>query len=190
MMRGIKSAALASVLVLAAGSMAWAESSNYRGEGGQSSTAQQQSALGQSSPGSVTADTQQKIRQSLEQSGFKDIQVVPESFVVRAQAPDGSRIVMLLSPDQLTGVVMSNTGHGMQGSNSGPYSSQSNWQSPSGNASSTSQQQAQQELTRYGYTNMQDVTPMRGWVAEATKNGEQVRVLLSDNGLVATFPGR
>ena len=52
------------------------------------------------------------------------------------------------------------------------------------------QQQAQQELSRYGYSNLQDVTPMRGWVADATKNGERVRVMLSDNGLVATFPGR
>jgi hypothetical protein len=34
------------------------------------------------------------------------------------------------------------------------------------------------------------MTPMRGWVADANKNGEQVRVMLSDNGLVATFPGR
>src|SRR5689334_5854861 len=111
MMRGMKSAALASVLVLAAGSMAWAESPSstpsYTGQGGQSSATQQQSAWGQSSPGSVSADTQQKIRQSLEQSGFKDIRVIPESFVVRAQAPDGSRIVMLLSPDELTGVVIS-----------------------------------------------------------------------------------
>jgi hypothetical protein len=195
MMRGIKSAALASVLVLAAGSMAWAESPSSTGQGGQSSATQQQSAWGQSSPGSVSADTQQKIRQSLEQSGFKDIRVIPESFVVRAQAPDGSRIVMLLSPDELTGVVMSTGSQGMQGqgmlgSSSMPYSSQSNRQNASGAAPSTTQQQAQQELSRYGYTNMQDVTPMRGWVADATKNGEQVRVLLSDNGLVATFPGR
>ena len=107
---------------------------------------------------------------------------------------------MLLSPDELTGVVMSKgsqgmqaqgmPGQGMQGSSSTPYSSQFNRQNASGAGPSTTQQQAQQELSRYGYTNMQDVAPMRGWVADATKNGEQVRVLLSDNGLVATFPGR
>jgi hypothetical protein len=53
----------------------------------------------------VTVDTQQKVRQSLEQSGFKDIHVTPESFVVRAQAPDGSHLVIMLSPDEVTGVV-------------------------------------------------------------------------------------
>lgn len=53
----------------------------------------------------VTPDTQQKIRQSLEQSGFKDVRVVPESFVIHAQAPDGSRIAMMISPDGVTEVV-------------------------------------------------------------------------------------
>ncbi len=150
-----------------------------------------QSGSGQSSPGaSVSADTQQKIRQSLEESGFKDIRVVPETFVVRAQAPDGSRIVMLLSPDQLTEVVASNGNQGMQGNSSQPFAGQSGYQTGNNNGQNTTQQQAQQELSRYGYSSLQDVTPMRGWVADATKNGERVRVMLSDNGLVATFPGR
>jgi hypothetical protein len=57
----------------------------------------------------ITYDTQQKIRQSLENNGFKNVKVMPEAFLVRAQAPDGSRIVMEISPDQATGVIM-NTG--------------------------------------------------------------------------------
>ena len=115
---------------------------------------------------------------------------MPETFVVRAQAPDGSRIVMLLSPDQMTEVVMPHANQGMQGNSSQPFASQSNSQAGSDNGLNTTQQQAQQELSHYGYTNLQDVTPMRGWVADATKNGEHVRVMLSSNGLVATFPGR
>jgi hypothetical protein len=55
--------------------------------------------------GKLSRDTQQKVRQSLEQSGFKDISVAPESFVIRAQAPDGSHIVMMMSPDVATGVI-------------------------------------------------------------------------------------
>jgi hypothetical protein len=55
--------------------------------------------------GKLSLDTQQKIRQSLEQSGFKDISVAPESFVIRAQAPDGSHIVMMMTPDMTTGVI-------------------------------------------------------------------------------------
>lgn len=103
---------------------------------------------------------------------------------------------MLLSPDEVSGVVMPNANQSMQGTRSpmtGPYgstTSQSGSQAALASGSNTMQQQARQELSRYGYTNLQDVTPMRGWVADATKNGERVRVMLSDNGLVATFPGR
>ena len=190
-MSGIKSAALASVLVLMGGSIAWAQSSSSNPGTQSNTTPGTQSAWGQSSPGaSVSADTQQKIRQSLEQSGFKDIHVVPETFVVRAQAPDGSRIVMLLRPDQMTEVMMPNANQGMEGNSLQPFADKSGSQTGSGNGLNTSQQQAQQKLSRYGYTSLQDVTPMRGWVADATKNGEHVRVMLSDNGLVATFPGR
>lgn len=211
MTSGLKSAALASVLLLIGGSAAWAQTSGSnpgtQTPGTQTPGTQTpgtetpgtetnvtpgaQSGWGQSSPGgNISADTQQKIRQSLAQSGFKDIRVVPESFVVRAQAPDGSRIVMLLSPDQISEMVMSNANQGMQGNSSQPSAGQSNSQAGNGNGLNMTQQQAQQELSRYGYSNMQDVTPMRGWVADATKNGEQVHVMLSDNGLVATFPGR
>jgi hypothetical protein len=188
-MTGIKCAALAGVFMLTAGSMAWAQSYNTN-QGTQGySNAGNQSASGQSSSGSITSDTQQKIRQSLEQSGFKNVQVLPEAFVIRAQAPDGSRVAMLLSPDRVAEVVMGNSTSTMQGTSSQPYGAQSNWQSGNG-SSAGSQQQAQQELSRYGYSDLSNVTPMRGWSADATRNGENVHVLLSDNGLVATFPGR
>ena len=190
-MSGLKSAALASVLLLMGGSAGWAQTSSSNPASQNNVTPGTQSGWGQSAPGaSISADTQQKIRQSLEQSGFKDIHVVPETFVVRAQAPDGSRIVMLLSPDQMTEVMMPNAKQSMQGPSSQPLTGQSGYQTGTGNGVNSSQQQAQQELSSYGYSNLQDVSPMRGWVAEATKNGERVRVMLSDNGLVATFPGR
>jgi hypothetical protein len=53
----------------------------------------------------VTLDTQQKLKQSLEQSGFKNVVVVPEAFIIHAQAPDGSKIVMEVSPDQMQAVI-------------------------------------------------------------------------------------
>jgi hypothetical protein len=53
----------------------------------------------------VTLDTQQKLKQSLEQSGFKKVVVVPEAFIIHAQAPDGSKIVMEVSPDQMQAVI-------------------------------------------------------------------------------------
>lgn len=183
MTTGMKCAAVASVLLLTAGSTAWAQ--NYDTNPGTQSSANTgaQSSSGQSSPGAnITADTQQRIRQSLEQSGFKNVQVLPEAFLIRAQAPDGSHIAMLLSPDRMAEVVTGNANQGMQG--------KTNWQTGNSSSQVTSQQQAQQELSRYGYTDMRDLRPMQGWTADATKNGENVRVMLSDNGLVATFQGR
>ena len=53
----------------------------------------------------VTVDTQQKLKQSLEQNGFKNVIVVPEAYAIHAQAPDGSRIVMEVSPDQMRAVI-------------------------------------------------------------------------------------
>ena len=53
----------------------------------------------------VTVDTQQKLKQSLEQNGFQNVVVVPEAFVIHAQAPDGSKIVMEVAPDQMRAVI-------------------------------------------------------------------------------------
>lgn len=53
----------------------------------------------------VTVDTQQKLKQSLEQSGFKNVLVLPEAYIIHAQAPDGSKIVMEISPDQMQAVI-------------------------------------------------------------------------------------
>ena len=186
MMTSVKYAALAGVFAFTVGSAAWAQ--NYSPNSMQGTSGPGQQSAGQNGPGaSVSADTQQKIRQSLEQSGFKDIRVVPESFVVRAQAPDGSRVVMLLSPDVMSGIITPNSSQGTQGAGSPAYGGQANW--PNGNGS-PSRQQAEQDLTRYGYTDLTDLRAMQGWTADANRNGQDVRVMLSDNGLVATFQGR
>jgi hypothetical protein len=58
----------------------------------------------------VTLDTQQKLKQSLEQSGFQNVLVTPSSYLIHAQAPDGSHIVMLVGPDQLHAVIEPATG--------------------------------------------------------------------------------
>jgi hypothetical protein len=187
----MKSAAVASVLLLAAGSTAGAQSYTANSSTRSNPNSDAQSALSQSSAGAgITADTQQKIRQSLEQSGFKDVRVTPESFVVRTQAPDGSHIVMLLNPDKVTGVVVGAGSPSMQGTGSSQSLEQASSQTGYGTTQTTSQQQAQQDLSRYGYTSFQNLRPMQGWSADATKNGENVHVMLTDNGLVATFPGR
>ncbi|MGE3783342.1 MAG: hypothetical protein AB7H71_11425 [Alphaproteobacteria bacterium] len=73
---------------------------------------QSQMAMGQANPGTVSSSTQGQIRQSLESSGFKNVTVVPQSFLIRATAPDGSRVLMQVSPDSLSGVVVSAANQG------------------------------------------------------------------------------
>jgi hypothetical protein len=58
----------------------------------------------------VTLDTQQKLKQSLGQTGFEDVVVTPSSYLIHAKAPDGSHIVMLVSPDQLHAIIEPSTG--------------------------------------------------------------------------------
>jgi len=78
---------------------------------------------------------------------------------------------------------------GVQGSSTQPYGRQSYSQAGNGNGITT-YEQAVQELSKYGYGNVHDLRAMQGWSADAMKNGERVHVILGDNGLVATFPGR
>ncbi len=65
--------------------------------------------MGQSPPGPVSFSTQGQIKSSLESSGFKNVTVLPQSFLIRATAPDGSRIMMQVSSDGLYGVVVNPT---------------------------------------------------------------------------------
>ena len=128
---------------------------------------------------------------------FRNVQVMPQSFVVRAQAPDGSRIVMFMSPDRFAELSIPNVNQGMSGTNQGvsgtnpqTLGGQGSWRSGYSNGPTTTEQQAQQELSRYGYSDVSSLRPLQGWTADATKNGENVHVMLSENGLVATFQGR
>jgi hypothetical protein len=79
----------------------------------------------------VGTDTKDRIRRSMMQSGLKDVVVVPEAFVIHAQAPDGSHIVMLLRPDELTGVI----GPAQTGSSTGPNESNGNSSAYGGSSS-------------------------------------------------------
>jgi hypothetical protein len=168
-MTGLKVTALASLLMLTAASMAWAQNSTTNpGTQGNVNMSNPSAAWAQNpmtNPGTqgkinnpsaastqnstmnagtlrnadtskssawgagtnITADTAQKLRQSLEQSGFKNIQVLPEAYVIRAQAPDGSHIAMLVSPDQITEVVTGNANAGTPGNSSQPNGAQSNF---------------------------------------------------------------
>jgi hypothetical protein len=78
---------------------------------------------------------------------------------------------------------------GTQGTST-PYAGQSYSQAGYGMGNITTFQQAEQELRKYGYDNVRDVRSMQGWSADAMRNGQKVHVIIGDNGLIATFPGR
>ena len=78
---------------------------------------------------------------------------------------------------------------GTQGSGT-PNTGQTYSHSGYGMGNINTYQEAEQQLGRYGYSNIQDLKAIQGWSADAMKNGQRVHVLLGDNGLVATFPGR
>ena len=61
--------------------------------------------------------------------------------------------------------------------------------SGSGMEDRPSQQEARQELSKYGYNNVRNLEPVQGWSARATKNGDPVHVVIDDNGMVATYRG-
>jgi hypothetical protein len=93
------------------------------------------SSNGWHSSADISSDTRARIRQSLMQSGFRDVRVTPEAFVIHAQAPDGSHVVMLLRPDVVTGVIEQSggsTGYSNNGSNNA-----SNWNNGSSGAGNT-----------------------------------------------------
>jgi len=50
-------------------------------------------------------DQQQKIQTDLQQSGFSDVKVMPESFLVRAKDKSGNPIVMIINPDSVSEIV-------------------------------------------------------------------------------------
>jgi hypothetical protein len=83
---------------------------------------------------------------------------------------------------------------GMQGSTNSanvPYYAQTYSQAGYGMGNSiTTYQSAENELSKYGYSNVHDLRSMQGWSADAMRNGQRVHVIIGDNGLIATFPGR
>jgi hypothetical protein len=58
-----------------------------------------------------------------------------------------------------------------------------------GSNNGPSQQDAYQELSKYGFNNIRNLQRSEGWEAHATKNGDRVHVFLDDDGMIATYRG-
>jgi hypothetical protein len=61
--------------------------------------------------------------------------------------------------------------------------------SSQGSNNAPSQQDAYQELSKYGFNNIRNLQRSEGWEAHATKNGDRVHVFLDDDGMIATYRG-
>lgn len=62
--------------------------------------------------GYISENATQRLSDNLQQSGFTKVQIVPQSFLIRARDPDGNPIVMVVSPDVVAGVTAMQEGGG------------------------------------------------------------------------------
>ncbi len=70
---------------------------------GATAQAQSSSSQSQDSNGAVaTQQIPQEIQQKLSQEGFKDVQVIPHSFLVSARDKNGNPVTMLIGPHSAT----------------------------------------------------------------------------------------
>ena len=61
----------------------------------------------------------QKLKQDLEQSGFTNVQVMPESFLVRAKDKQGRPVLMIVNPDSVTAITELGGGTAASGPSNG-----------------------------------------------------------------------
>ncbi|HUI21750.1 MAG TPA: hypothetical protein VLZ74_11990 [Methylocella sp.] len=75
-----------------------------RSERMQQSGATEQQPLQPSQPLQQAQDLSQQLRTNLQKSGFSNVRIMPESFLIRAQDPQGNPIEMVVSPTSIAAV--------------------------------------------------------------------------------------
>jgi hypothetical protein len=75
----------------------------------------EQNEAGQSTPSQPSQSAAQLLRDNMQKSGFTKVQVVPESFLIRAIDPQGNPIAMIVSPDMVAGVAVQQGGNSISG---------------------------------------------------------------------------
>jgi hypothetical protein len=122
-------ATIASTLLAAS---AMAQTSNDSSSSGNASTTgtSTDATAGSSQSGSGSAMAQDKVRQQLTDAGFKQVEILDASYLVRAQTEDGNTVLMVIDPP--IGSTGSSTGSGTgttSGSGTDAGSSNSNGES-------------------------------------------------------------
>lgn len=102
--------ALPGVAVGATNNQSPNEQPNYSGQ--QDYSGRQSTTNGQPNDGANAQHTAQRLRQSLLRAGFRDVQIMPQSFLVRAKDQDGHPVIMEVNPDSMTAITDLNTAAG------------------------------------------------------------------------------
>jgi hypothetical protein len=124
----MKSLALVFATVLLS-SAAYAQSS------GSSGTNQATPSTNAAAPRPATAQIAQQIKSNLQEAGFKNIRMMPSSFLVRAEDKNGNPVMMVINPDSVTAVSEIDQTNHTTGQSSDQGSNSSSTTNPSPNPS-------------------------------------------------------
>jgi hypothetical protein len=103
-----------SIAAMLVGSAAFAQSTGQPGAAQKPGPSQQQSPA--TSPGTQPSlMTKHSVEQSLQAAGFKDVKILDESFLVHAQSPDGTEVVMVVNPPAQSQSATGQSGRGNGG---------------------------------------------------------------------------
>lgn len=92
---------LASSAVFAQGTNSQTSSQNNPSGSQMNNAGPAAQAQGQQQP---TAQIANQIRKNLQQAGFKNIRLMPSSFIVRAEDQNNNPVMMVINPDSVTAV--------------------------------------------------------------------------------------
>ena len=108
-MRKLPAAAIGLVVFLAGPTLAQAASESAKMTGQDQTQSQGQAA---NEPAQMNGQGQdhsqdnqsirQQVKNNLEQAGFSDIKIMPQSFLVRAKDKDGNPVMMVINPNSVT----------------------------------------------------------------------------------------
>ncbi|MDX2205289.1 MAG: hypothetical protein NW223_21255 [Hyphomicrobiaceae bacterium] len=114
-------------ICIAAGALLWAPAAMaQQSEQGKQNVKAQNQNQGQNQPAhsQQRAMTQDKLRKSLQDAGFKSVRVVDAAYLVQAQSEDGENVLMYINPPSTSGAAANLSGQGGSDTPSGSSKSQ------------------------------------------------------------------
>jgi len=100
-MRNLPAAAIGLAVLLAGPTLAQAASETAKMTGQDQSQQQTQNNRQQSQN---NESIRQQVKNDLQQEGFSDIKIMPQSFLVRAKDKNGNPMMMVINPDSVAAV--------------------------------------------------------------------------------------